>query len=78
MELTSRPVYVEWLDSSTSTGWRDPDSDHDLGCISLGFLVKECDESVTIAHSVAAIGHVCDQITIPKAAITLIREITWV
>ncbi len=44
----------------------------------MGFLVKECDESVTISHSVAAIGHVCDQITIPKAAITLLREISWV
>jgi len=75
---TSRPVYVEWIDSSTTRGWQQPDQDHDLRCWSLGFLVAECEESITLAHSVAATGDVCDQITIPRAAITLFRDISWV
>ncbi len=78
MELYSRPVYVEWIDSATTHGWREPVSDHDLECWTLGFLVAESDESVTIAASVSATQHVCDQITIPRASITLIRDIAWV
>ena len=80
MDLISRPVYVEWIDSSSCYGWREPDptSDPDLKCWTLGFLITESENSVTVASSVSATGHVSNQMTIPRAAITVIREIAWV
>ncbi len=74
----SRPVYVEWIDSSTSHGWKEPKTDLDLRCWTFGFLVGECDETVTVASTVESGGQVLDQITIPRAAITLIQDVSWV
>lgn len=77
MELDSRPIYVEWIDSSTRHGWQEPKTDWDLRCWTLGFLVSESDESVTVSSTVEAGGNVCDQITIPRAAITLLQDVSW-
>ncbi len=76
-KLSSRPVYIEWLDSQSTDGWSNPDRDHDLRCRSLGFLVRESDESVTVATNVSAIEDVCNQMTIPRIAITRLEEIRW-
>ncbi len=79
-KLISRPVYVEWVDSETSTGWRKPrkPQDIDLRCWALGFLVTETENSITLAVAVSENGDACDQMTIPKGAITKWKEIQWV
>ena len=50
-----RIVWIEWLDSNTTHGWRTKettpqDMDH-LRCESIGFLVDETDDLVSIASS---------------------------
>ena len=75
-----RPVYwIEWIDSSTSGGWLHEERARasDLRCWSIGFLVCDDDESVTVAGSCAAQGALLDPITIPKVAITDMREVAW-
>jgi|GEM_PF-5789510 len=68
-------VVVEWIDSATGGGWQGIDqAEHGaLECITVGFLVKETDEALSVAHSVSQQdgedSGVCDMISIPQCAI---------
>lgn len=70
-----RPVYVEWVDSSGRRGWCDPRETYIplMNCQTLGWLVEERDDSITVAlngvfdgTSSAPFGHL---VCIPKCAI---------
>lgn len=68
---------VEWVDSSTEYGW------HQAGCFddsvpicqSVGFLLKETDITIVLAHSRSNSGRYADTITIPKCSIKRTRNL---
>ena len=81
MKVTRAPVWIEWVDSATRSGWQDPkEADHPLmHCQTLGWLVMENDEKVVVAlngvfddTSRVPFGEV---VTIPKRAIVKRRKV---
>ena len=77
-------VVIDWADSVRASDWtfiEDVD-EKPVDCISVGFLLKETDEHITIAQNYGIKPEqVCNLITIPKCSIRNIREIkqenTW-
>ena len=72
-------LYLEWVDSSSADRglvWHDDEVSHvtDLKCFSVGFVVKEDANSITIAGHDAG-KSVSGQMTIPKRAITKRRKV---
>lgn len=69
-------VVIDWVDSVRSFDWtlmEDVD-EKSLNCISVGFLLKETDNHVTIAQNYGLKPEqVCNLITIPKCSINNIR-----
>ncbi|TNE66848.1 MAG: hypothetical protein EP336_09535 [Rhodobacteraceae bacterium] len=64
---------IVWLDSNTHAGWHDPDQQKyaPIRVISIGWLVAEDDESVTLSGSVVFGDdyQATDTMTIPKVCI---------
>ena len=79
-QLSTRPVWIEWLDSKSTLGWNYPEdiTTGRLECITLGFLVGEDDTAVQVAASVSATDNADNVITIPRCAITKLQEVEWV
>lgn len=77
-------VIIDWADSVKASDWtfiEDVD-EKPVDCISVGFLLKETDNHITIAQNYGLKPEqVCNLITIPKCSIKNIREIkdkyTW-
>lgn len=76
-------VYVEWLDTVTTTGWCSPAAIAKVGepshCRSVGFMVKETDVTITLALNSSITPEAWpfgELVTIPKSAITLRIPIT--
>lgn len=71
-------VVIDWVDSVRAFDWtliEDVD-DKSLDCISVGFLLNETKEHVTIAQNYGSVPkQVCNLITIPKCSIKNIKEI---
>ena len=75
-------VRVEWVDSTRNGGWHRPSEardDRDLRCSSVGILVDNTKDEVTVAPNVSwqdgRVNHVCDTMTIPRVAIRKISTI---
>lgn len=70
-------VFIKWIDSVRSFDWtllEDVDS-NSMDCESVGFLIKETREYVTIAQNYGLKPEqVCNLITIPKCSIISIKE----
>ena len=64
---------ITWLDSSTHSGWHDPDEQNygALKVTSVGFLVAESEAAITLAGSIVFGDdyQVTDTMTIPKVCI---------
>jgi hypothetical protein len=73
-----RVVYLEWLDSESDHGWHETARVQEkrvlLAVRSVGFLICEDGESVTITTSVSP-HEVNDPLTIPKVAIVKRRAV---
>ena len=71
-------VVIDWVDSVRAFDWtlmEDVD-EKPVNCTSVGFLLKETDDYVTIAQNYGLEPEqVCNLITIPKCSIRNIREI---
>lgn len=71
-------IVIEWIDSVRAFDWtliEDVD-EKSLDCVSVGFLLKETDDYVTIAQNYGLEPkQVCNLITIPKCSIRNIKEI---
>ena len=71
-------VYLEWVDSDHDPGWQDTDKVKAKRVVvpvpSVGFIVCEDDNSITITSSVAP-DEVLSPLTIPKNAITKRRKV---
>ena len=64
-------VRVSWLDTESHAGWRKVDGLPSLDPVhSIGFVLRETAELLTITHSISDNGQFLDAVTIPKAAIT--------
>lgn len=61
-------MYLEWLDSAATRGWQPRDSSGLLPIRSLGWLVEDTKEYVTITTSVSQERYM-DQLTIPRRAV---------
>ena len=68
-----KPVLIRWTDSEASAGWKRiddiPDDIKASEIDSIGYLIKENNESIVISTSVSDNGSVMDPLTIPKCAI---------
>lgn len=77
-------VVIDWVDSVRASDWvlMEDVNEKPVNCTSIGFLLKETDDYVTIAQNYGLEPEqICNLITIPKFSIRNIREIkeryTW-
>lgn len=68
-------VCVEWVDSSVVQGWElwacaERDVAH---CSSVGWLLEDNKERVTIAQSQSTTGTIMNTLTIPRGAVTSMK-----
>ena len=86
MTKQKKAIYIEWVDSISTTGnvWVTTDSIKRQGidrCTTIGFVVHEDKESVTVANSFDGQAferqHVSGDMTIPKCAIRKRRVVGW-
>jgi hypothetical protein len=77
-------AYVRWIDSfGVSPGWGslDPENCKPIYCESVGYVIFEDDEIVTVAphrtlpHPSQPENHYCGDMTIPKVSIMERREL---
>jgi hypothetical protein len=71
-------IVIDWVDSIRSFDWTliEDIDEKLLDCVSVGFLLKETDDCITIAQNYGLEPEqVCNLITIPKCSIKNIREI---
>ncbi len=73
-------VMVEWVDSSSDSGWRKKEDalqdDCHAKCCTAGIVLKEDKDAVTITHSYSlTTGQINATISIPRCAITRIRRL---
>ena len=71
-------VYVEWVDSAQMKGWQDLEDAKALTVLdmeTLGFLIEETDDAVTVVATWAEGNYDCP-ICIPKCAITSMWYVT--
>jgi len=63
-------VYVEWKDHCSATGWTDINYDYStVKVASIGWIVKESKEELTITTCQSQLKHYRDAITILKSDI---------
>ncbi len=72
-----KKVLVEWVDTGVIHGWLPQESNGNCiaHCESVGFLVKENDEGITICFGRSDQGLVMEKKTIPKGCIKSIKEL---
>ena len=70
-------IEVDWLDSSGMNGWTHDKSEQNLRCKSIGYVLGETKQGITIASHFSFNGSVNSPMTIPKVAITKIRVIRY-
>ena len=76
---TYKVIRIEWLDSTSHTGWSDREhlkTHHPCMCVSCGVQVKTERGSVGVTHSICENKDVCDTIIIPRKAIQKMEKIT--
>ena len=72
--MTPRPVVVEWLDSThlSPGGWIDRDIAAEQGAcsiVSVGWLIGEDDDAITLAQSITDADDVTGAFVIPVACV---------
>ena len=75
--MEKKIVFIEWVDSVRASDWtyvEDVD-EKPMDCISVGFLIEETNDSVTIAQNYGLKPEqVCNLMTIPKRSSVGIKE----
>lgn len=73
-----RIIKINWVDSVRASDWAllEDIDDKPLDCVSVGFLIKETDEQITIAQNYGIKPEqVCNLMTIPRCSIRDIKEL---
>lgn len=66
---------IDWVDSSSLRGWQRRDAGHSPSCImTVGLVVGETKDAVTVSHSISEDSNVPDALSIPKVAIVRRRR----
>lgn len=68
---------IDWIDSQSTRGWYkfNPQEDRDPCNIhSVGLIVDECKQSVSLSTSVSKNGNHMDVVTIPRVAIVKLKK----
>lgn len=73
-------VYVEWIDSNGAAGWHQYDDmlttvKQGMLCKSVGWLLLDAPDRISIVPCVAETGSVADATTIPRVAVVSITPI---
>jgi len=71
-------VLVEWVDSAFAQGWMDKSvakTHKASNCTSIGILVHQDNDKITIVQSISDKDSVGDGITIPRVSIKRIRKL---
>ena len=71
-------ILVGWSDTGVVHGWRcneDASKDGFANCQSVGILVAETEDKITITLGISDQGLVLDCMTIPKGCIKSIKEL---
>lgn len=70
-----RPVYVEWVDSSSIYGWRPPETCSAPATIkSVGYLLRQDHKGIVLTNGISELsGNVSDQMSIPKGAVLKLK-----
>ena len=66
---------VEWIDSTSETGWTH---DHDLElstCKTVGYLIKKTKDKVVLVQSMSDSDSIDNKFAIPRKCITSITEL---
>lgn len=65
--MGAKATYFQWVDACGSSGWYNPeDCKGPMHVESIGFVVKEDKESITIAPGRTADGQYMGYVTVPK------------
>lgn len=78
--MSERAVIVTWVDSCSASGgpWMDRESAEEmkpLECVTIGFVVQETTDYITLASSATKDGQVAGDMCIPQACITAVEEV---
>lgn len=69
-------VEVTWLDSCHTSGWKRGDwMPGEMVVVSLGFLVREDGESMSIAQSMSPVGAYADVLDIPMTCVKRVVKV---
>jgi hypothetical protein len=68
-------VHIEWIDSCSNSGWRNPEEDGISHIHSVGLLVREQPEYVTLSSSKGEYGKYSDMMSIPRSCITRMKKL---
>lgn len=71
-----RFVRLRWMDAASSRGWRDKQDAGMTTVESIGFLVAESTQDVSISTSLDSGGKYVDILSIPRAAILARRNLS--
>ena len=77
-----KAIYIEWEDSSSFAGgvWsirEDCVKSKPCSCKTIGFVISETKDAITLAGSLDGGKHVSGDMTIPKSAIRKRRVVSW-
>lgn len=78
--MEKKLVYLEWRDACTKVGWvsKEDSDDCKLAMVySIGFVLKENDEYITISHALTEHSDVADPISIDKASIVCRKDLDF-
>lgn len=75
--MKRKAVYLEWLDSASAPSWNYKDEmQKPQTIVSVGWVVSEDDQAITITTSESSTGHACHSpLSIPKVAIKKRRRV---
>lgn len=72
-----KPVIVTWLDTTVEHGWVDsPDKLEPSHCSTMGYVVKETKEFITVAQTKCEDNEGCNLTCIPAGMILEILDLT--
>jgi len=70
-----KAIYVEWVDSATSPGWKEVDCGGPITIKSIGWLIHDDPRFIVIASSESSSDRILDQLSIPRDCIVKIRKV---
>jgi hypothetical protein len=78
-EVEYQPVYIKWIDASSQGDqawkWIEGTSMELVTIHSLGFIINEDDEKITLGMNISELGAFSGDITVPKSCVLLRQDL---